>query len=192
MVHNTALCLLVMVVTMDSFHCLTVDDLAENLKKLESKVKKLGNKLDTSLQEVKDKRLAFLAELSAETAPASGPYIFDKVVFNDGNGFDPTRGIFTAPFTGVYLFSCQIFTRVEERPLVDIMQNGNVLVRMRIDTRGMNTHGAVGEESTSSSVTVKLFKGDRVWVQGGDRSFIRFWAGYHTFFTGFLLYVIAE
>ena len=57
--------------------------------------------------------MAFLAQFSAAgkvTTPGAGPFHFDKVIFNDGHGYDPTIGIFTAPVSGVYIFAAQFFT----------------------------------------------------------------------------------
>ena len=64
------------------------------------------------LTDTKDHQVAFLAQLSngKVDTPASGPFQFDVVIFNDGNGYDPAIGIFTAPVSGVYMFAAQFFT----------------------------------------------------------------------------------
>ena len=63
--------------------------------------------------DTKDGQVAFLAQFSSTESvitPASGPFHMDKVIFNDGNGYDPLTGIFTAPVSGVYIFAAQFFT----------------------------------------------------------------------------------
>ena len=64
------------------------------------------------LTDTKDWQVAFQAPFSdgKVNTPASGPFHFDVVIFNDGNGYDPTIGIFTAPVSGVYIFAAQFFT----------------------------------------------------------------------------------
>ena len=45
---------------------------------------------------------AFLAQFSATkvSSPDPAPLRYDHVVFNDGPGYDPATGRFTAPFSG--------------------------------------------------------------------------------------------
>ena len=63
--------------------------------------------------DTKDGQVAFLAQFSSSGSvitPASGPFHMDKVIFNDGNGYDPLTGIFTTPVSGVYIFAAQFFS----------------------------------------------------------------------------------
>ena len=61
---------------------------------------------------VQERHTAISAPFSRQrvTTPASGPCTFDQVVFNDGNNYDPSLGVYTAPFSGVDLFSLQLHT----------------------------------------------------------------------------------
>ena len=43
------------------------------------------------------------------SGPESTPLNFDHVIFNDGNNYDPTSGVFTAPFSGEALCFCFFF-----------------------------------------------------------------------------------
>ena len=104
------------------------------------------------------------------------------VIFNDRNACDPVLGVFTAPYSGVYMFTFQIFTHTAERPVIDIKVNGNIAARMILDS----THEAV--QSDSTALTVKLSHGDRVWVEAGDHSALDLYGPNHTFFSGALLY----
>ena len=137
-----------------------------------------------------DHHVAFSTQFSADhpTAQITSPFKFDQVIFNDGNAYNPTLGVFTAPFPGVYTFSLQIFTYGSERPVVDIRVNGRVAHRMALDTTTL-AGSQNGEDSDSMSVTLKLAQGDRVWVETIIDN-ISLWGSVHTFFTGALLYSI--
>lgn len=128
--------------------------------------------------------VAFKVTFSPSTLrpPGTGPYKFDMVIFNDGNAYDPVLGVFTAPYSGVYIFSFQIFTHLAERPTIDIKVNGNIAARMAVDTTNETP------QSDSTTLTVKLLRGDRVWAEAGDSSAIDVYGPNHTFFSGALLY----
>ena len=135
--------------------------------------------------------MAFNAQFSADAldAPASGPYTFDTVIFNDGNAYDPTHGVFTAPYDGVYVFATQVFTNGAERPVTDIIVNGNIASRMALDadSTGDESYGET-RQSSMTSVNVRLSTGDRVWVKNGYTQSMAVHGQHHTFFTGALLY----
>ncbi|KAK7505879.1 hypothetical protein BaRGS_00003150 [Batillaria attramentaria] len=134
------------------------------------------------------RRVAFLVQAATDrTMPQSSPYKFDQIILNDGNGYDATLGVFTAPYAGVYILALQVFVNVGERPMLDITVNGNVVSRMALDTRSL----PVNDESDSTTVVVKLKAQDRVWVQSLTGAYT-YWGVFHTFFTGCLLYTTPE
>lgn len=129
-------------------------------------------------------RISFRAEFSPSTlTPPSGPFKFDHVVINDGSGYDPILGVFTAPVSGLYLFSCQYYTQSgSQKPQVDIRVNGNMIARMS----GAATADAYSDMTSS---TARLSQGDRVWMEGTSTTGEgNFWGPGHTFFFGALLY----
>ncbi|KAK7115303.1 complement C1q and tumor necrosis factor-related protein 9-like [Littorina saxatilis] len=130
-------------------------------------------------------KVGFKATFSVSTLTPSitGPYKFDRVVFNDGNAYNPILGVFTAPYSGVYTFTFQIFTHLAERAIVDIRVNGNVISRMGLDTVNQSV------QSDSTSVTAKLVAGDKVWVEAGSANALDIYGPNHTFFYGALLFV---
>ncbi|XP_046376652.1 uncharacterized protein LOC124149235 isoform X2 [Haliotis rufescens] len=51
----------------------------------------------------------FASRLGRDTRFGVGSaVVFDRVAANIGNGYNPTSGIFTAPFSGYYEFKCQL------------------------------------------------------------------------------------
>nr|KAG5709036.1 hypothetical protein BaRGS_004675 [Batillaria attramentaria] len=131
-----------------------------------------------------------MAQFSNDNAvgPDSGPYVFDQVVYNDGNAYDASTGVFTAPYAGTYIFCAQLFTdgSVTEHPFVDIEVNGTTIARMAFEIGGGDTPDAA-EDSDSTTVTVKLQAGDRVWVASEEGNSYHYWGQFHTFFSGALL-----
>lgn len=119
--------------------------------------------------------------------PASGPYKFHPVVFNDGNGYDPATGIFTVPFTGTYLLAAQFFVKAHQtaRPIWDMFCNGHVITSLGMLAAVDSL--AAGEESSSVPLIVKLSVGDRVWLEARNVAH-DLWGDSNTFFAGALLY----
>lgn len=169
------------------------DPLAIVVQSLSNRLAQLEAQLtaDHAQLEAKDRHVAFLAKFSSNndvTVHNSSPYKFNNVILNDGNGYDPVTGIFTAPVAGVYIISAQFFTYGNNngRPLFDITINGNTYVRIGFDA---DSHTSTGEDSDSTSFTLKLHAGDRVWATSAmDGATYTLYGSYHTFFSGALLY----
>ncbi|KAK7505861.1 hypothetical protein BaRGS_00003132 [Batillaria attramentaria] len=159
-----------------------VNELEAQVAADKNELSALRNKVDTI-----DRRVAFLVQIAndrGQVIPGHAPYKFDQIVLNDGNAYDETVGVFTAPYAGVYMLAVQVFTEKGENPLVDIRVNNRVLTRMSLDTRGLSD----SEESDSTAVVTKLETGDKVWVEAdGDWTY---WGDHHTFFSGALLYTV--
>ena len=133
---------------------------------------------------------AFLAQFSAQRVggPDSTALKFDHVIFNDGDHYDPSLGIFTAPYPGVYVFSAKFFTDGTQaaHPVLDVKVNGNTQDRMSFGEPGLE--GGVQQSSHSTSMTLRLRAGDRVWVESYKSRVYKLYGIFHTFFSGALLY----
>ena len=121
------------------------------------------------------KRIGFLATSSSnkENVPKHTVVIFDKVLNNDGNAYNPRNGIFTAPVDGLYLFSWTVATNAHKNFVTFLEYNGQDV--------GRNHAGSDGTWNSSASQTLVLhmkknhkvllktyYKGD--YIHGGGWS----------------------
>ena len=51
--------------------------------------------------------MAFSAYVDENTEPSGSEnaYVFDKVLTNEGQAYDESTGVFTCPFSGIYVFT---------------------------------------------------------------------------------------
>ncbi|XP_019950536.1 cerebellin 18 [Paralichthys olivaceus] len=162
-------------------------NLWEDLATLNSKVKSVTGNL----------KIAFKAFLNI-TLPMPGytdrcfgpfntnvPIPFDSVTLNDGMGYNPSLGAFTAPCAGVYAFSFTIYSSVGEDGRlyhkVQLLQNNGVIVSVWEDNR------EDGEDSASQVVVLQLKKGDQVYLALTSGRKLCANQGYNSF-TGYMLY----
>ena len=110
--------------------------------------------------------------------------VFPYLISNVGNGYDVSTGIFTAPFDGVYLFTCFLASHTDEIK-ADLVVNGLPKVGISaIATSGSSGHfGAAG-----NALPIALVTGDRVWIQHVSGSVIWSHSGApYTTFSGHLI-----
>ncbi|XP_029027776.1 cerebellin 18 [Betta splendens] len=172
------------------------EDLITKLRYLWFDISRLNNRVQALSAGVK---VAFKATMDpnlATTIPGStercfGPFNtnvpvpYGNITFNDGRGFSPSLGAFTAPRAGVYVFSFTVYSSAEESGRlyhkVQLMFNGravaNVWENNREDT----------EDSASQVVQLELQSGDQVYVEliSGRKlcKYLDF-----NIFTGYILY----
>jgi len=124
----------------------------------------------------------FYVQIGNRTFPEKGVLRFDHQVFNVGGGMDLKTGVFTAPKSGVYIFS------------FSIMKNGYAFdfinIHLRVNGASLGHSGAgIGLAATTAALqsTLKLKKGDRIdlWKSRGELN--RICTDYCHHFTGSLL-----
>ncbi|XP_062574644.1 multimerin-2-like [Saccostrea cucullata] len=133
----------------------------------------------------KSKKVAFSASVSSSsTSWISGTLVFPSVITNEGNGYNPSNGIFTAPIAGMYVFFLNVQSYYRETIYVDIVLNGSTRVR----TMAVSNKSDDYYEAGPNLVVLTIQKGDAVWIKHYSGS------GYYhdgpiTTFSGFLIHM---
>ena len=117
---------------------------------------------------------------SSSSSWAGDILVFPHVITNNGNGYDPSTGKFTASKKGIYVFSVNVNAYGSNAIYLDIVHNGASKVRVMSESTASHVTG------TNMAILV-LNKGDSVWVKRYTGK------GYYTLsvpvttFSGFLL-----
>ncbi|XP_062590531.1 multimerin-2-like [Saccostrea cucullata] len=133
----------------------------------------------------KSKKVGFSASVSStDSSWNSGTLVFPSVITNEGNGYNPSNGIFTAPIAGMYVFFVNIQSYQNKNIYVDIVLNGSTKVR----TMAYGTNGHDYYDAGPNMVVLTIQKGDAVWIKYFTGS------GYYnngpiTTFSGFLIHL---
>ena len=104
-------------------------------------------------------KVAFTAGVtSSSTTWNSGTLIFNSVILNVGNGYNPSTGVFTSPVAGTYVFYVSAVEYNKQELRVDIVLNSVSKVR----TMG---YSDAAFQTGTNMVVLNLQKGDSVWVR---------------------------
>ncbi|VDI73280.1 Hypothetical predicted protein [Mytilus galloprovincialis] len=103
-------------------------------------------------------RPAFTATLKSQLTFSPGaPIKFDTVILNQGKGYSPKTGIFTAMKAGLYLISATV------------MSNGGAYLKAYISKNGVNLMNLYGPKihggTETANPVLHLEKGDKVSVK---------------------------
>ncbi|XP_061176741.1 uncharacterized protein LOC133185494 isoform X1 [Saccostrea echinata] len=133
----------------------------------------------------KPKKVGFSASVTSTSSSwKSGTLVFPSVITNEGNGYNPSNGIFTAPVGGMYVFFVNVQSYDSQTIYADIVLNGSTKVRtMAYSYSGSPDYYDAGP----NMVVLNIHKGDAVWVKRYSGQ------GYYhegpiTTFSGFLIY----
>lgn len=156
-----------------------IDRLKHNYHELESKTPLLRNANDT---------VSFTAYASTTLTYSTGTTIlFDGIVKNYGEYYNPNVGVFTCPFTGMYLFHLSLSTGVASTSYIaraEIQVAGTGLVDANVQGYAHGSNVVVTLCNQYQQVSVRsLYSSTRVY---GDETL-----RYSTF-TGTLLYLTEE
>ncbi|XP_062613199.1 uncharacterized protein LOC134274967 [Saccostrea cucullata] len=88
----------------------------------------------------------------------SGKLVFSSVLFNQGQGYDASSGIFTAPSDGTYVFYVTITAYSSNTINVDIVHD-------RISKVRAHAYGSTSHQTGTNMAVLTLKRGDKVWVQ---------------------------
>ncbi|XP_052722580.1 complement C1q-like protein 4 [Crassostrea angulata] len=106
-------------------------------------------------------QVVFLAEIGSGRSYQKGSvWIYDKVVTNVGNAYNPSTGIFTAPTKGIYQFNWYTLSVPSTMSHAELFVNGKLKAR-----QSANNNGSTKQWITAgSSVALPLNKGDVVHI----------------------------
>ncbi|KAI8779658.1 cerebellin-3 [Biomphalaria glabrata] len=141
--------------------------------------------LSLRVTNTKSVAVGFSSLLNLERPIATGErIIFDKVLTNVGNGYDPKSGNFTCPIRGLYSFSVGVLPMPNNLVIVDIYQNKNYLISVHGNDNAVFT-------SASRTVVIKCNKGDKIYLVN-NRAPYQIYATLdltyqHNIFSGFLI-----
>ncbi|XP_062582947.1 uncharacterized protein LOC134244707 [Saccostrea cucullata] len=116
------------------------------------------------LQNSFESRVAFTAgrSFSRPTFTPGEIIVFDKIVYQVGGGYNPTKGVFTAPKAGLYVIFCTVVANSDNTFWTKIKINGVV----KAGVMAVVTHSnADVYQSASNLVVHQLQVGDRVWIE---------------------------
>lgn len=94
---------------------------------------------------------------SSSSSWAGNILVFPHVVTNNGNGYNPSTGKFTAPTDGTYVFFVTVNSNGANTVYLDIVLNGSKKVRT------MSFNSANYMTGTNMAV-LQLYTGNYVWV----------------------------
>ena len=89
----------------------------------------------------------------------NGRVVFGTVDLNEGNGYDPSTGIFTAPSAGLYVFDWTTMTHQGRDVYTSLIVNGSFKSWNHCRDSSSKTY-----LSCSKMTIVKLKQGDKVWI----------------------------
>nr|XP_034306794.1 EMILIN-1-like [Crassostrea gigas] len=102
--------------------------------------------------------VAFTALLSKHTTVSShGVVKYDNVLTNVGGAYEPSTGIFTAPYRGIYTISCILMSHPSNYVHLRLTMNNK---KLSIVYSGPKTHPHSGQ-----TLQLLVNKGDKIWVQ---------------------------
>ncbi|XP_062567280.1 uncharacterized protein LOC134229550 [Saccostrea cucullata] len=138
-------------------------------KEFENQESRIGEKLEnqkclknqTGINDIR-KRVAFTAGVTSSSSTwNSGTLVYSKVINKVGGGYNPSTGIFTAPVEGDYVFYVSIQSYYTNDIYIDIVLNGSSKVRAAAFAYSSDERDEMG----SNLATLRLQKGDTVWVK---------------------------
>lgn len=102
--------------------------------------------------------VAFTSMLSSDTIVGARAVVrYDHVVTNLGGAYQRTTGIFTAPYRGLYSFSCSLMSSPSNHVHLEIVKNGK-----RVSTLFSAAHTF---PQSSQTIYLVLNQGDHIWMQ---------------------------
>ncbi|XP_056323434.1 cerebellin 13 [Danio aesculapii] len=165
----------------------TVKELKRENEALRILAKGSSDKLESIEAENKAKKVAFSAGLLASGSQQTGPFntrqtlVYKKIFANFGNAYDSSTGIFTAPVNGVYFFRFYAHAHPTNQMAVSLHKNNQIQCSVFSLRHESNANG-------SNGVVLSLDRGDQLFTQLWEKSWVYDDDYSYTSFSGFLLF----
>ncbi|XP_071168723.1 complement C1q-like protein 2 isoform X2 [Mytilus edulis] len=155
----------------DDIRRISDEQIAEKVQNIENVVRILTVGISDDIRRISNEQIAekgkkkngFLVRLkgSLENQPKGSDVIYDDVITNDGVGYNPSTGIFTASDEGLYSFSWTTTTQGHKNFFTYLAVNGNMIARNHAQSDTLNS-------SASQTVVVHLKTHDKVNIKVHD------------------------
>lgn len=125
-----------------------------------------------------DSELGFSAKLSHELhdLPTFSVIKYDYVIFNAGNGYDPSTGIFTVPLEGMYMFTYFVEALGTQAAEIQLIVDG--MIRFP----AISEPESPGNDDTGGNMVIEhLVKGQQVWIETYESENQNIFPGFTTF-----------
>jgi hypothetical protein len=123
--------------------------------------------------------------IRSDTSRAVGRrLVFPHVITNEGRGYNPSDGVFTAPVGGLYVFYSSLQSYSTDSYTCDVVLNGSIKVRLYT---WPNTYRL--SMSASNMAVLRLQKGDIIWIRMATATRIASDSASISTLTGYLLHV---
>ncbi|WAR16754.1 HIP-like protein [Mya arenaria] len=145
-------------------------------------LKRENEELKSSLRDEVQISISDLEKNVADTTIKAGhTIVFTETLVNDGNAYDNTTGIFTAPEDGIYLVSLHMCVKNKQNLYYGLVIDGKESLRGE-----MYEYRAVTCNSVQQLLTIKA--GNRVWIQVYVKDVVLLQSANHwNMFSAFLL-----
>ena len=130
---------------------------------LDSAIQSNDRSLDRIWNKMEERKIAFLAGLdTTRTFSVGSKIIFDKILFQEGSGYNHYTGVFTCPVTGVYMFSVVLTNKNPDHTDLFAVLKVNSVTMMNILSE---KHHNYQNDQGSNLVIIKVYSGAKVWVE---------------------------
>ncbi|KAH3805343.1 hypothetical protein DPMN_133644 [Dreissena polymorpha] len=142
-------------------------------------VQQLVNEVHILKDQLKVPTIYFRARITTAIDVSSNlDVIFPMVEVNEGQGYDPSSGKFTASIPGMYLFSVQYCAYNKKQVSLDIVHQGKTLQRSYF------YDGASNYPCVIMQVSASIVTGHQVWVRTYDSTSLYADSWRYTSFSG--------
>lgn len=100
------------------------------------------------------------------TVGSEGVVKYDRVLINKGGVYQPSTGIFTVPYDGIYTVPCSLMSNPSNHVHVNSMKNGT---KLSVLFSASGTHPHSGQ-----TLQLVLKKGDKIWIQNRNKQTAQF------------------